>query len=279
MQRPESLEPRTLLAAVTDVLVPAGATWRYLDTGANAGTAWTAPTFNDSAWRTGAAQLGDGDGDEATVVRSGPSTNRYITTYFRHSFTATEIRRYAALSLELKRDDGAVVYLNGREVARSNMPSGAVGYRTRASTNVAAAAESTFYGFAHPPRCSRTGPTPSPSRSTRTPPPAATSASTSASPPRATPPTTPPSPSSSSPTPSITPSPSPPPSTRRPSGSSTTSSPTTSGSSPTSATSSSGTPTPRFGSPSGSAPTPQWTSSMPSPRSPIPSPSAPTTTT
>jgi hypothetical protein len=49
------------------------------------------------------------------------------------------------LSLELLRDDGAVVYLNGREVFRDNMPSGTIDYRTKASYNVGGAAESAFY--------------------------------------------------------------------------------------------------------------------------------------
>ena len=47
-------------------LVPMGAVWKYLDTGVDQGTAWIAPAFNDSAWPSGPAQLGYGDGDEAT---------------------------------------------------------------------------------------------------------------------------------------------------------------------------------------------------------------------
>jgi hypothetical protein len=35
-------------------------------------------------------------------------------------------------SLGIKRDDGAVVYLNGREVFRTNMPEGPVSYSTLA---------------------------------------------------------------------------------------------------------------------------------------------------
>ena len=145
----EMLEPRRLLAGtVTDSLVAAGAAWRYLDTGADAGAAWVQPAFDDSAWKSGAAELGYGDGDEATRVSFGPSTtNRFVTTYFRHSFPATEISRYAALMLEIKRDDGALIYLNGREIARSNMPTGAISYRTLASTNVAGADELVFYPF------------------------------------------------------------------------------------------------------------------------------------
>jgi hypothetical protein len=148
----EPLEPRRLLAAAAvDTLVAAGAAWRYLDTGAQPAAAWTAPTFDDSTWKSGAAQLGYGDGDEATRISFGPSsTNKFITTYFRRSFPATEIRRYAALNIELKRDDGAVVYLNGREVARSNMPAGAVSAATLAPLNVAGADETAYYPYALP---------------------------------------------------------------------------------------------------------------------------------
>jgi hypothetical protein len=49
------------------------------------------------------------------------------------------------LSLRLLRDDGAVVYLNGAEVWRSNMPAGAVNYQTRAAATVSGADETTFF--------------------------------------------------------------------------------------------------------------------------------------
>jgi hypothetical protein len=147
MASSEPLEPRRLLAGVTDTLVPAGADWRYLDTGANPPAAWAQPAFDDAAWKTGRAELGYGDGDEATVIAGGPATSHYITTYFRRTFPASEVTRYAALAAEIKRDDGAILYLNGREVARSNMPAGAVTYTTLASTNVAAPAEYAFYAY------------------------------------------------------------------------------------------------------------------------------------
>ena len=74
----------SFVAASPLVLVPANAVWKYLADGTDRGTAWTAPTFNDSTWSSGAAQLGYGDGDEATVIGFGPNPmNRYITTYFR----------------------------------------------------------------------------------------------------------------------------------------------------------------------------------------------------
>ena len=39
---------------VTETLVAAGSTWRYLDNGSNQGTAWSGRTFVDTAWAQGA---------------------------------------------------------------------------------------------------------------------------------------------------------------------------------------------------------------------------------
>ena len=69
-------------------LLPFGSTWKYRDNGSNQGTAWRAAAFDDSAWSSGPAELGYGDGDESTVVSYGPSaTAKYITTYFRKTFS------------------------------------------------------------------------------------------------------------------------------------------------------------------------------------------------
>jgi hypothetical protein len=56
------------LGAQSTALVPAGSTWHYRDDGSDQGTAWRASAFNDAAWTAGPAQLGYGDGDEATAV-------------------------------------------------------------------------------------------------------------------------------------------------------------------------------------------------------------------
>ena len=106
-------------------LVPAGATWKYLDNGSNQGTAWQAPFFSDALWAEGAAQLGYGDGDEATVVGFGGNTsNRFITTYFRKTFSVSNPAAFSGLNLSLLRDDGAVVYLNGQELFRDGIADG-----------------------------------------------------------------------------------------------------------------------------------------------------------
>jgi hypothetical protein len=115
-------------------LITYGGSWKYRDIGTNPGTTWKNTTYNDATWKTGNAQLGYGDGDEATVVSYGPSSgSKYITTYFRKSFTIADTTPFTGYSLNLKRDDGAVVYINGTEVLRTNMPTGTISYTTKAS--------------------------------------------------------------------------------------------------------------------------------------------------
>ena len=117
--------------AATDTLVPFGSVWRYLDNGTDQGTAWVVPAFDDSSWSSGAAELGYGENNQATTISfGGVSNNKYITTYFRHSFNISDPSIYAVLRVGIFRDDGAVVYLNGVEVFRSNMPGGLVAFDT-----------------------------------------------------------------------------------------------------------------------------------------------------
>lgn len=129
-------------------LVPAGSIWKYLDDGTDQGSAWREPALNDSAWPSGRAQLGYGEGDEATVIGYGPDSRRkHVTTYLRHSFSVSDPSQYRGLKLKVLRDDGAVIYLNNSEIARSNMPSGTVSRLTPASSNVSGADEDTFHDF------------------------------------------------------------------------------------------------------------------------------------
>ena len=114
-------------------LIPKGAVWSYLDTGVDLSNRWSRLDFDESLWKSGPAQLGYGESDEATVVGFGPNAgDKYITTYFRHRFNGPIDPGWTDLSAALLRDDGAVVYVNGEEAERSNMPAGPIGYRTQA---------------------------------------------------------------------------------------------------------------------------------------------------
>lgn len=132
-------------SVISTTLVAAGSIWKYLDNGSDQGTAWRDPSFNDDSWASGAAELGYGDGNEITTVASGPAGSHHITTYFRHEFNVTNPSEFTTLSLELRRDDGAIVYLNGNPVMSSNMPGGTVNFDTPASGVVGGDDENTFF--------------------------------------------------------------------------------------------------------------------------------------
>lgn len=139
----------TGVSPAQEVLVPRGAVWRYLDNGSDQGTAWRELAFPDRSWRSGRSQLGYGDGDEATVVSYGSSPfSKHITTYFRHAFAVAEPHDVVGLRLRLLRDDGAVVYLNGTEVVRSNLlPFVSIDSDTPAFDNVTGDDEDELHDF------------------------------------------------------------------------------------------------------------------------------------
>jgi hypothetical protein len=129
------------------VALSGAATWKYLVTPTAPPTGWTQPGFGDDAWPAGPAQLGYGDGDEATEVGFGPNAAaKYLTTYFRTTFNALAVPD--TLTLNLLADDGAAVYVNGVEVARDNLPAGTLTAATRAVTGRSGVDESTVRPFA-----------------------------------------------------------------------------------------------------------------------------------
>ena len=119
---------------VTSTLIHGGDVWKYSDTGQDLGTNWSQPNYDDSGWASGAARLGYGDPAVFTTVSFGPNaTNRYITTYFRDSFVVPGNVTFTNLNFRLARVDGAVVWLNGQEAFRTNMPAGPITYTNLAS--------------------------------------------------------------------------------------------------------------------------------------------------
>jgi hypothetical protein len=137
-------------AAVEQTLVGRGSVWRYRDGGQVPGAGWSGPGFADAGWASGAAELGYGDGDEATMVSYGGNANaKAITTYFRRTFTVTGAAGFQRLETRLLCDDGAVVYLNGVELRRDNLPAGAIAATTPASAVIGGTAESAFTAIAH----------------------------------------------------------------------------------------------------------------------------------
>lgn len=112
--------------------------WKYLDKGQYAGNGWANQEYDDSGWASGPAMLGyDNLNKVNTKVSYGPdANNKYPTTYFRKTFEVSDTEDILELDVSLIRDDGAVVYLNGHEIIRTNMPQGGVSYNTFANATV-----------------------------------------------------------------------------------------------------------------------------------------------
>ena len=102
----------SVLPAAGEVLIPGGdqTEWRY-----RTGPAvknWEAPAFDDSAWtkaKSAAIKPGEGDAKQTTV-------------WLRSAFEAApESAGEKPLVLTVRGDESAVVYLNGREIARVDL--------------------------------------------------------------------------------------------------------------------------------------------------------------
>ena len=118
-------------------IVSPGSVWKYHDRGKDLGTRWRRPAYDDGGWKEGKGELGYGDAaegrPEATVLSYGDDSNaKHMCYYFRRTFTVEKKAASKPLLLEVMVDDGCVVYVNGKERFRINMPEGDVAYATPA---------------------------------------------------------------------------------------------------------------------------------------------------
>jgi hypothetical protein len=129
-------------------LVGTGSSWKFFDDGIEPASEWEGELYDDASWQESSAQFGYGEGDEQTIVSYGSDpNNKYITTYFRKSIVVNDTVDFNILSGKVLFDDGVVVYLNGEEVYRANLPQGTVDYNTLA---VVAANENVYESFSIP---------------------------------------------------------------------------------------------------------------------------------
>ncbi len=120
-----------------EMLLALDAPWQFLVSEKAPPARWINPGYDDETWQTGVGEFGYGEGDLGTVIEFGPdASDKYPTSYFRHSFVVGGDADYQRLILRLRRDDGAIVYLNGEEVLRSNMNAGPASYDTYAVSSV-----------------------------------------------------------------------------------------------------------------------------------------------
>jgi hypothetical protein len=122
-------------------------TWQYEDTDTDMfgdpTTDFRSKDYDDSAWASGPSPLGYPAAEKSgaffgqvsgggTLMNSRANPDAIITYYLRKDFTLENIAAITALSARLSIDDGFVMYLNGQEIARLNMPDGATSHSTAA---------------------------------------------------------------------------------------------------------------------------------------------------
>ncbi|KAK8791028.1 hypothetical protein WA158_005659 [Blastocystis sp. Blastoise] len=98
------------------VASPLHTTWKYSNTGSAAASNWNTVTFNEAGWKEGQPNAFDA-----------PNGN---TQYFRFSFDINSINSYGSIVYNVKTRYGLVVYVNGVESYRYNLPNGVIDFST-----------------------------------------------------------------------------------------------------------------------------------------------------
>ncbi len=124
------------------VAIPRQSAWTYDTSGRDQGPTWRT-WRGDSGWAEGDGPLGYGETYLSTTLPAAP------VAYFRREFQVSDVDRIRKLYLRAMYDDGLVIYLNGHEVARADMPGGPVVYGTLALGHEADATYVTFDLSAH----------------------------------------------------------------------------------------------------------------------------------
>ncbi len=98
---------------------------------------------NFSDWKKGKSPLGYGDKKNNTILDFGNNKEKkHITKYFKKKIFLD--KEYVAYEIKIKRDDGAVVYINGKEILKDNMPNVTINSTTLAVNTIKKEAERIF---------------------------------------------------------------------------------------------------------------------------------------
>ncbi|MEO5999280.1 MAG: metallophosphoesterase [Chitinophagaceae bacterium] len=122
-------------AQADSTFIKFGASWKYFDNGTDPGAEWkNVSSPGTESWPSGPAKFGYNNSDARTYINYGGNTARkYTTTYFRTSLNVPNTSLFSFFKLKVYLDDGMIVYVNGKEVCRSNMGGGVINYNSLAS--------------------------------------------------------------------------------------------------------------------------------------------------
>lgn len=118
--------------------------WSIYNTKQGAPAGWNTESFNAQHWgeintpemQAGAEVESEEEEEHLFLPSYGASKNNKITSsYFRKSVRIADVNVFENFQLNLRRDAGIIVYVNGNEVYRNNMPEGLISNTTLASTD------------------------------------------------------------------------------------------------------------------------------------------------
>lgn len=121
-----------------------GSSWKYNDNDVALASTWKDANYNNASWPSGNGPLGYGD----PVTTS--FTTGVDTAYLTKDFTVNLADLTTTMEFGVRRDDGIIVYLNGEEVIRDNMPAGTVGHSAFALSNITGSPETEINIFSIP---------------------------------------------------------------------------------------------------------------------------------
>lgn len=114
-------------------IISSGDEWTYYDDKDAPPEGWIDNNTLSRAWKKGASPLGYGDDDIKTVISYGDKKSKKdITKYFKKTFRIDDPYAFLVYELSIRRDDGIVIYVNGKEFLRDNMPEGEIDHQTEA---------------------------------------------------------------------------------------------------------------------------------------------------
>lgn len=135
----QTIEAEVLADPQESEVIALDANWFWYFDLAAPPTDWMSAGFDASGWEEQPAPLGWGNSAIETDIRPDNwdegNAVRGRAAYFVRDFQIADASKVVALQLESVADDGVVIYINGTEVARSNMPTGTISYLSFASSS------------------------------------------------------------------------------------------------------------------------------------------------
>jgi len=127
-----------------EVLIQNGDQWNYYDKGYLKHNWYK--TLQYDHWKTGYSPIGYGDRLITTSINyGGNQDDKHIIKYFSKNISIPDVSKFKGFEFRLQRDDGAVIYVNGKELYRDNMPEGRITHNTKSIHVIDGDEETSFY--------------------------------------------------------------------------------------------------------------------------------------